>query len=213
MPERAKYLAVFILLTMITACADTPVVQEQPSTEFAAEGLHPVSSSGFEAAYARPNANLASYRTLDVVSMDVSDVHISHTTAPGTMRRDWQIMPERKTNLQGAWDRAMNRAFAGYAHAGTGDKELRITAKLTRLEPGRTSAAAGHVSGMAGTSTDTVDVSAEFRLYDQAGGDLLAVVRDRRTIAMLQWTRAAGTDMVNLFNSWAALLHTRVSGK
>jgi hypothetical protein len=60
---------------------------------------------------------------------------------------------------------------------------------------------------------DTVDVSVEFRLYDQGSGELLAVIRDRRTIALAQWSRAAGIDMINLFNSWAALLHTRVSGK
>mgnify|MGYP001823689101 CR=1 FL=1 len=53
----------------------------------------------------------------------------------------------------------------------------------------------------------------EFRLYDAQSGELLAVIRDRRTIGSLQWTRAAGVDIVNLFNSWAALLHTRVSGR
>jgi hypothetical protein len=212
---KSREVILALLLAMLTACSQPPTMQQQPSTEFAAEGLHPVKSSGFETAYVRPNANLASYRAINVDKMDVTNVHIPNTTAPGTMRRDWQITPERETNLQNAWARATDRTFASYARASTGDEVLRITAALTRLTPGRSSSAVGVAgSGAAsGTSQDTVDVSAEFRLYDQASGDLLAVIRDRRTIAMLQWSRAAGMDMVNLFNSWAALLHTRVSGR
>ena len=204
-----------LLLAVLTACTQPPTMQQQPASEFAAEGLHPVQSSGFGTAYVRPNANLPSYRALIVDEMDVSNVHITTTTAPGTMRRDWQVTPEREVNLQNAWARATDQAFAGYERSGTGGKVVRMTAALTQLAPGRSSSAVG-VAGsgtVSGTSQDTVDVSAEFRLYDQASGELLAVIRDRRTIAMLQWPRAAGVDMVGLFNSWAALLHTRVSGR
>ena len=52
-----------------------------------------------------------------------------------------------------------------------------------------------------------------FVVLANANDQLLAVIRDRRSIASLQWNRAAGADTVNLFNSWAALLHTRVSGR
>ena len=213
MPSSLRILMVLTLLTALNACTEAPTIKDEPSTEFATEGLHPVRSSGFEAAYVRPNAGLPSYRTVNIEAMDVANVHVTNTTAPGTMRRDWQVTPERETNLQGAWTRATDRFFASYARATTGDRVLRITAALTRLAPGQTSAAGAVGSGAAGTSRDTVDVSAEFRLYDQGSGDLLAVIRDRRTIALAQWSRAAGIDMINLFNSWAALLHTRVSGK
>ena len=213
MPKLTGVLLLLFVGVVTMACSAAPTVQEQPSTEFAAAGLHPVTSSGFEAAYVRPGAKLASYRTVNIEDMDASDVHITHTAAPGTLRRDWQITPEREANLAAAWARAMDGFFTGYERAATGDKVLRITARLTRLEPGRTSASGSAGSGAPGTSADTVDISAEFRLYDQGSGDLLAVIRDRRTIAMALWSRAAGVDMVNLFNSWAALLHTRVSGR
>jgi hypothetical protein len=213
MQTTLRILMALTFLTALNACSGPPTIKDEPSTEFAAEGLHPVKSSGFEAAYVRPNAGLPSYRALDIEPMDVANVHVTHTTAPGTMRRDWQVTPERETNLQGAWTRATDRFFASYARATTGDRVLRITAALTRLAPGQTSAAGAVGSGAAGTSRDTVDVSAEFRLYDQGSGDLLAVIRDRRTIGMTQWTRSAGADMISLFNSWAALLHTRVAGQ
>ena len=213
MPATLRILLALSFLTVLNACTEAPTIKDEPSTEFAAEGLHPVKSSGFEAAYVRPDASLPFYRAVNIEAMDVANVHVTNTTAPGTMRRDWQVTAERETNLQGAWTRATDRAFASYERAGTGDKVLRIAAALTQLAPGRTSGAGAPASGAAGTSRDTVDVSAEFRLYDQGSGDLLAVIRDRRTIGMAQWSRAAGADMIGLFNSWAALLHTRVSGR
>jgi hypothetical protein len=213
MPAPLRILMALTLLTALNACTGAPTIKDEPSAEFAAEGLHPVKSSGFEAAYVRPNAGLPSYRALDVEPMDVADVHVTHTTAPGTMRRDWIVTPERETNMQSAWARATDRAFASYERTGTGDSVLRIAAALTQLAPGRSSLASQGAPGAAGASMDTVDVSVEFRLYDQGSGDLLAVIRDRRTIASAQWSRAAGMDMIGLFNSWAALLHTRVSGQ
>ena len=202
------------LLTSLAACSQAPVLSSEASTEFAAQGLQVVQSSGFEQAYARPGTSLSSYQRIDAEKMSVADVHISHTTAPGTMRRDWLITPEREANVQAAWAQSMDRAFAHYSSATAGEKVLRVTAALTRLDPGMTSAAAGGLPGSAaGTSSNTVDVSVEFRLFDQGSGDLLVVIRDRRTIPTAQWSRAAGVDMVNLFGSWAALLHTRVSGK
>ncbi len=62
-------------------------------------------------------------------------------------------------------------------------------------------------------SADSVDVAAEFRLYDDASGQLLAVIRDRRTLPGLSWTRMAGSDLANQFSRWAGLLHTRISGR
>jgi hypothetical protein len=208
-----KSLLLLCLTGALLACAQTPSAQAAPSSEFATEGLHAVQSSGFSAAYVRPDAGLPSYKVLDIEKMSVADVRVTHTTAPGTNRRDWLISPVRETNLQQAWERAMNRSFAAYSRSGSGDKVLRITAGLTQLAPGRTSAAAGRVSGVAGNSMNTVDVSAEFRLYEQSSGDLLAVIRDTRTIVMQQWTLADGANMANLFSAWSALLHTRISGK
>jgi hypothetical protein len=131
MPSPLRFLMALTLLTALNACSGAPTIKDEPSTEFAAEGLHPVKSSGFEAAYVRPNAGLPSYRALAVEPMDVVDVHVTNTTAPGTMRRDWIVTPERETNLRSAWARATDRAFARYDRAGTGDNVLRITAALT----------------------------------------------------------------------------------
>lgn len=208
-----RSLSLLSLAFVVIACAAEPSLKEAPSGEFATQGLHAVKNSGFRAAYARPGANLPAYRVLNIEKMSVADVHVTQTTAPGTNRRDWVISPVRETNLQQGWDRAMNRSFSAYSRSGSGDKVLRITATLTQLAPARTSAAAGRVSGLPGNSMNTVDVSVEFRLYAQPGGDLLAVIQDTRTIAMQQWTFGDGDKMTNLFSAWSALLHTRVSGK
>ena len=214
MPKIFRDFAIISLCATLAACVQPPTIEQQPSTEFAAQGLHPVSSSGFESAYVRPGANLPSYSAVDIQPLDAANVQFVRTAVPGTSRRDWEITPEREANLQAAWDRAMSRAFASYASADSGPATLRITAALTRIEPGRSSTTR---SGAGGTPTmssgDSVDISAEFRLYDAASGDLLAVIRDRRTAGLALWSRAAGADMINLFGAWAGLLHTRVSGR
>lgn len=85
---------------------------------------------------------------------------------------------------------------------------------MTRLSPGRSTNTSAVAAGSgASMNREVVNVSVEFRLHDADSGQLLAVIRDRQTIGSLQWTRAAGADMANLFNSWAALLHTRISGR
>ena len=213
MPQVVKFLVTITLMSALTACGG-PSLKEEPSVEFSNEGLHPVRSSGFEEAYARPDANLTSYKVVNIPALRTADVKITSTVVSGTTRRDWQMTPEREANLQQSWADAMNRAFADYEPGTSGDRVLRITAELTRVIPGRSSGTATTAGGQVVMgSGDTVDIAVEFRLYDQADDDLLAVIRDRRTIASLQWSRAAGVDMVNLFNAWARLLHTRVSGR
>jgi hypothetical protein len=64
-----------------------------------------------------------------------------------------------------------------------------------------------------GSSQDVVEISMEFRLYNQASGDLLAVIRDSRTMVSVAMSRTAPVGVETMFNSWAALLHTRVSGR
>jgi hypothetical protein len=150
---------------------------------------------------------------MDFSPMSVAGLEVTQTTMSGTTRGQWAVTPEREAGLQQTWADATARAFRDYPRADPGQGTLRIDAALTRVAPGRTASTATSASGaMVQGTSDIVEISAEFRLLDAASGQLLAVIRDRRAISSLQWTRAAGIDSVNLFNSWAALLHTRVSG-
>jgi hypothetical protein len=214
MSQVARFFLTPVLLIAIAACGG-PVMKEEPSEEFAEEGLHSVRASGFEKAYARPNAKLASYRSVKIEPLETSNIAIASTAVSGTTRRDWQMTPEREANLRNSWADAMNRAFADYEAATNTDKVLRITAEVTGLIPGRTSATGTTAGGMpVAGSGDTVDIAVEFRLYDLASDDLLAVIRDRRTIAgLLQRSGSGRVGIVNSFNVWAGLLHTRVSGR
>jgi hypothetical protein len=116
--------------------------------------------------------------------------------------------------LAEAWRNATNHAFADYPREEATAGTLKTEATLTRLSPGRATSTSSVAAGSASSvNRDVVNVSVEFRLRDADSGQLLAVIRDRQTIGSLQWTRAAGADMANLFNSWAALLHTRISGR
>ena len=202
------------LLSLFLLACSTPAIDPMPADEFVTDGLHAVSGSGFEAAYVLPGADLPAYGQLDFARFDASAVEVTSTTVTGTTRRDWQITPEREARLAEAWRNATNHAFADYPREEATAGTLKTEATLTRLSPGRATSTSAVAAGSASSvNRDVVNVSVEFRLRDADSGQLLAVIRDRQTIGSLQWTRAAGADMANLFNSWAALLHTRISGR
>lgn len=203
-------LGALALLALLAACAG-PSLEEGLATEFRDQGLAEVRNSGFEEAYVLPGADLPAYGQVQVTALDLSSMEVTQTAVSGTTRNQWQVTPDSEAALQDAWSAATGRAFSDYPR---GDGALRLDAALTRVAPGRGTASATGAAGapVYGTS-DVVNVSAEFRVYDGASDQLLAVIRDRRAIASLPWGRAASADTVNLFNRWAALLHTRISGR
>ncbi|RLQ22843.1 DUF3313 family protein [Seongchinamella sediminis] len=208
-----RYLVLALPLSLLVACS-TPRVEQQPATEFASAGLHRASDTGFESAFILPQANLPAYGEVLFEPFNAGDVEVSTTTQTGTTRRDWQMTAEREDKLVAAWRNATRHAFADYPRTGEAGKRLAVAAALTRLSPGRaTNTSAASPGSSVSSNRDVVHVSIEIRLFDGESGQLLAVVRDRQSVGAAQWSRAAGTDMTNLFNSWAALLHTRVSGR
>ena len=208
-----KIFSALFLLGLLGACAE-PSLKDQPAAEFGSANLYPVRSSGFASAYVRRDADLPSYRILDIAPLDVTNVDIPTTIVMGTLRRDWQMTPERQAGLRQSWAESMDRAFRTYQRGTAGDGVLRITAALLKIAPGRPTATTigGELQPM-GSSQDVVEIWAEFRLYDVADGSLLGVIRDNRTITSLAMSRTAPVTMARLFGSWAALLHTRVSGR
>ena len=203
--------ATLMLVILLAACA-SPSLEQGVAPEFSEEGLAAVRNSGFQEAFVLPGAQLPGYTQVNFPPMDFSRLEVTQTAVSGTTRSQWQLTPEREAGLRRSWEAATARAFADYPR-GEGEV-LRLEASLVQVAPGRgtsssTSAAGAPIHG----TSDVVNVSVEFRIYDTASDRLLAVIRDRRSIASLQWGRAAGADTVNLFNSWAALLHTRVSGR
>ena len=94
---------------------------------------------------------------------------------------------------------------------------MRIDAALTRIAPSANFAEAQSAPGRTTVYTeDSGEASVEFRLYDQASGELLAVIRDKRRLGAQVWGRSgtvtAGADARNTLNSWATQLVRRVTG-
>lgn len=205
--------SLLLLATLLTACS-SPTLKDEPSGEFADQGLHEVRNSGFEWAWARPQANLPAYRVLDIVDMDLAGTEFSRAMPSGTVRAQWQTSPRLERDLQQLWRDITGRVFSDYDLSADGDRVLRVKAALTRVAAWRTSSTSNTAPGRSGgVSAESVRVTAEFTLYDVASGDLLAVIRDQRVIGLKEWTRGAGQGLNSSFNSWAALLHTRISGR
>ena len=213
MPKLLNVTLLLLVLLTLGACS-TPTLEDQPTSEFAPARLYPVQSSGFRQAFASRDARLSSYRVLDIQALDFTDVKLNQRLVPGTRRSDWQLTPEREAGLQRAWGVAMDRAFSSYGRAASGDGVLRITARLVSVLPGRpTSTTVGGALQPPGSVQDAMEIAVEFRLYDLAGGELLAVIRDSRTITTMSLSRTGPASIERLFGSWASLLHTRVSGR
>lgn len=213
MSIRSLLLTLFLVIAL-PACTQAPAIENKPADEFAAEGLHAVSGSGFQSAYVRPGANLPAYRSVNIAALELDNIDIASTPMGGTLRRDWQMTPERKASLQQAWSASMQRFFHAYEITTNGDGVLKITAELVRVAPGRPSATTiGGALQPVGSSQDVIEVTAEFRLYKQDNGQLLAVIRGSRTMTSIALSRTGESSIQSMFNAWSALLHTRVSGR
>ena len=217
--NKIKYISGLLALVVLAACSSTPVLEETPSSEF--QGLNKVSSSGFSEAWARPGANLSGYSSIKATPMKSQDAEL---VQPGQsiqtrINRDMEITPEVEQQLAETWNNAITNAAAdaGLATDGSGDKVLRIDADMTRIAPSADFAAEKSNPGRSTVYTeDSGSASIEFRLYDDASGELLAVVRDKRRVGSQMWARSntvtASADVRNLYNSWANRLVTRITG-
>lgn len=201
------------MLCFVTACSQ-PVLEDKVSAEFASQDLYRVDNTGFTEVFARRNADLSSYKAVAIQALDVSHIEIPTSFVAGTLRRDWEMTPERESALRAAWSDAMQRVFSSYRQANGGPGVLRIAAKLIKIAPGRpTATTIGAGLQPVGSTQDVMEISAEFRLYDADDDRLLAVIRDNRTLTTVAMSRTAPITVTMLFRSWAASLHTSVSGK
>lgn len=206
-----------VLALLITACTGTPTLEEKPSSEF--PGLNKVSHSGFREAWARPGANLPGYRSILISTLRSDRAQVIQPASSSRIRRDWEMTPERQQTLSRAWDDSMRKAARkrGLDSSGQGEQVLRIDAELTRIAPSANLAETDRAAGRTRVYTENSgDAAVEFRLYDQASGQLLVVIRDQRSIGPDMWGQAntvtASADVRNLLNNWSNTLLSRVTG-
>ena len=206
-------------MALLAACSSTPEMQEKPSSEFV--GLNKVTGTGFNEAWARPNAGLTEYKVIAAGPMTSAGAEVVQPggTTGSRLNRDWELTQERQDALAASWNKSITQAAekAGLDSSGNGDKVLRIDAALTRIAPSANFAEAQSAPGRTTVYTeDSGEASVEFRLYDQASGELLAVIRDKRRLGAQVWGRSgtvtAGADARNTLNSWATQLVRRVTG-
>jgi hypothetical protein len=126
---------------------------------------------------------------------------------------------ERQESLAQNWDEVLRSEVdkAGMDATGQGDKVLRIDSEMTRIAP---TADFSQAQNAAGRNTiyaeSSGEASVEFRLYDQGSGELLAVIRDKRSLGTQTWSRSstvtASADARHTLRNWAKQLVARISG-
>ena len=126
-----------------------------------------VTGTGFETAYAVPDANLPGYGDIQFEPFSAANVDVTQTTVTGTNRRDWKMTPERQENLTRAWVNATDHAFRDYPREEGGDRQLRVEAELIRISPGRSmTTSSGSIGSSVSANREVVNVAVEFRLFD-----------------------------------------------
>lgn len=205
------------LSLIVSACTGTPTLEEKPSSEFV--GLNKVSSSGFKEAWARPGAKLSSFSSVQVSTLESANAQIVQPDTARRISQQWELTPERQQALDNDWQNAMRSAAReqGLATGEGGDKTLRVDAVITRIAPSANLQQEQNSPGRTTVYTeDSGDASIEFKLYDAASNELLAVIRDNRRVGNQMWGRSntvtASADVRRLFNSWANQLLSRISG-
>lgn len=215
----AKIVFSLIGLALLAACSSTPQLQEKESSQFA--GLNKVTGTGFNEVWAKPGAALDEYRIIAASSMTSADAEIIQpgTSSGSRVQRDWELTQARQDSLAAAWDTAITGAAtdAGLVIDSNGDNVLRIDARMTRIAPSADFAQAQSTAGRTTVYTENSgEASVEFRLVDQRSGELLAVIRDKRTLGSQTWGRSstvtAGADTRNTLNRWARQLVARITG-
>jgi hypothetical protein len=214
-----RFTAMLAGLLLLSACSSGPTLDERQSSEF--PGLNKVTGTGFKEVWSRPGADLPGYPTLDISPMQSANVKVIQPDSSSRIRhKEWQMTPERQQALAKAWDEAMHQAAErhGLTIGGTDRRVLRVDATLTEVAP---AANFDDIQGSPGRTTVYTENSGraavEIRLHDEASGELLSVIRDRRDIgASMMWTRAnsitASADARRLLDSWADTLTRRISG-
>jgi hypothetical protein len=210
---RPVLLSALLLSIALLAGCGTPSFEDTPSTEFGDAQLYPVRGTGFNEVYASRDANLSSYEQIHAETLGLSDVRFSGPMLSGTSSSQWQITEPRGETLENAWRDAIDLAFKDYQQVDKGDKVLRIDAELLEVQRRNATITGTSATGLQSNRRDSVTIVVEIRLYDLASGNLLSVIRDRRDRHTDEWTRGSGQHMVNLFNSWTALLQARISGR
>lgn len=207
-----------LAIGLLAACAGTPALTGKDSTEF--PGLRQVSSSGFDEAWAKPEAGLNSYTVIAATPLVSADAKIVQPggTLNSAIQKEWELTPERQEALAQAWSRSLATAAGERSldMSGAGEQVLRIDASMTRIAPSADFSQVDRTPGRATVYTeDSGEAAIEFRLYDNASGELLAVIRDKQRVGSQMWARSnsitASADVRNLYNGWARRLLDRVS--
>jgi Protein of unknown function (DUF3313) len=214
---RLPLLGAALALFLLTACTGTPTMQDKQSGEF--PGLNKVSSTGFSEVWSRPDAKLKDYASIDINALATDQAVIKQPSGSGYPRKDWELTEQRQQALSQAWDESMRTAADQYGLrvGAEGDKVLRIQAAITEIAPTANLALEQQQPGRSTVYTENSGKAAiEIKIFDQASGELLTVVRDRRDVGSNMWRRSstvtASADVRRLFNSWSNLLLGRISG-
>ncbi len=205
-------------LALVAACSAPSGLKQEASTEFS--GLYRLAGTGFSEAWVRPDAGLENYSAISATPMQSAGAEVIQpgSSVGSRINLDWEMTAERQASLAAAWNHAINNAAAAAGMQSTppAAQALRIDSRLIRIAPradfNRVQNASGHVVLL---SEYSGEAWVEFRLFDNASAQLLAVFRDRQQLGPGLWHRSntvtATMDTRNALDTWARRLLSATS--
>jgi hypothetical protein len=217
----SRSLAILLAATLV-GCAGEPSIQTGEDAEVIMGSLNKVDNARMQMAYVDPDGDYARYRKVYVTPLKLDDVEIiqpggSSTSMVNRYNREWELTDENKTQLQAAFNEAMERELsAGGAFgiaSGGGDDVLVIEAALTRIAP---SAPKDDMSSRS-TGRSRVytegggSISIAIVFADGDSGEVLGLIKDTRRGDTGSWgVNNSVTNMAEVrraFATWGKRIH------
>ncbi len=219
---RNTNIALFIALSaLLAACSSQePQVQMGDDAEVILGTLHRVDHARVGLAFVDPNVDFGVYDSIMLDELDLEKVEIVQPRSSVTNRRnDWQLTDDDKANLQRHFREIFTRELEETGDYKITDQAgpnvLRITAAVTGIAPN--AARDDNRSRPIGRSRVYTEgagsMSISFAFSDSKSGDIIGLVKDRRSGSPMWGANNRVTNMGDvrfMFNHWARMVRARL---
>ncbi|CAA0126206.1 Uncharacterised protein [Halioglobus japonicus] len=209
-----RIISIAIASLLLTACETTPQIQTGENAEVIQGHLVRVDNTNAKFVYVDPDAPFEKYTAIMLAPLGVDNVEIIQPTTSSRLPgyRNWELTDADKQRLQKAFQESMLQQLSqkdGFPVVQSiGDNVLRISAKLTRIQPNapKDDSRSRPVGRSKIISEGGGKLSVEVTFSDSETGEVLALAKDTRS-GSSQWginnSVSNAAEVKRVFNSWA----------
>jgi hypothetical protein len=202
-----------VLLLLLAACSQTPVLQSGPEAQTNATGLVKVENSGFDTAFAAAAADLKQYKQFQFAALDLSEIEVIDPRISNSRTSEWKFTDKDAQQMADYYKDAVEDALGGKGASllaeAAGPGIALVKSKITRFAP-------------TAPKYDSIDISPRSAVYSVSSANITIVTEivdslTQKPLVSLEDNRDMGNsmelrentrsqymlDMRNTFYGWA----------